>query len=100
MSSRRQEVADRVHSASLHLVRAVRKEDVAMGLTPARASALAVLVFGGPLTVGGLADAEGVRSPTMTALVTGLEADGLVRRVPSRNDARQVMVEPTPRGRR
>lgn len=71
-----------------------------MGLTPARASALSVLVFGGPRTVGGLAAAEGVRSPTMTALVSGLEADGLVRRRPARDDARQVIVEATPRGRR
>lgn len=71
-----------------------------MGLTPARASALSVLVFGGPRTVGGLAEAEGVRSPTMTALVTGLEADGLVRRRPGRDDARQVIVEPTSKGRR
>src|SRR5688500_16348221 len=100
MSRRRQEVADRLHSAALHLVRAVRAEDIAMGLTPARASALSVLVFGGPRTVGGLAAAEGVRSPTMTALVSGLEADGYVRRSPSRDDARQVIVEATAKGRR
>ena len=47
--------------------------------TPPRASrrrqlsALSVVVFGGPLTLGGLAEAEQVRSPTMTRIVTALE---------------------------
>lgn len=99
MAVDRQHVADRLHSAALHLVRAVRRVDAAMGLTPARASALSVLVFGGPTTIGALAKAEGVRSPTMTALVSGLEADCLVRRVPSPGDARRVLVEPTARAR-
>ena len=96
----RQQVADRLHSASLHLVRVVRTADAAMGLTPARASALSVLVFGGPRTIGGLARAEGVRSPTMTLLLNGLETDGLVRRKPSRGDRRTVMVEATPKARK
>lgn len=100
MSLERQEVADRLHSAALHLVRTVSAEDAAMGLTPARASALSVLVFGGARTVGGLAAAEGVRSPTMTALVSGLERDGFVRRAPGATDGRQVLVEATAKGRR
>ncbi|MGE0795788.1 MAG: MarR family winged helix-turn-helix transcriptional regulator [Acidimicrobiia bacterium] len=100
MSSERQEVADRLHSAALHLVRAVRTVDRAMGLSPARASALSVLVFGGPRTVGELAEAEGVRSPTMTALVSGLEADGFVRRVADRGDGRRVLVRATAKGSR
>ncbi len=100
MFADRQQVADRLHSASLHLVRVVRTADAAMGLTPARASALSVLVFGGPRTIGGLARAEGVRSPTMTLLLNGLETDGLVRRKPSRGDRRTVMVEATPKARK
>lgn len=100
MTAERQRVADRLHSASLHLVRTVRSADVAMGLSPARASALSVLVFGGPRTIGALAEAEGVRSPTMSLLVNGLERDGLVRRVASRDDARRVLVEPTTKARR
>lgn len=100
MSWDRQEVADRLHSAALHLVRTVRSTDSVMELSPARASALSVLVFGGPRTVGHLAEAEGVRSPTMTRLVSGLEADGLVRRRPSEEDGRFVVVEATPAARR
>lgn len=94
------EVADRLHSAALHLVRAVRVADAAMGLSPARASVMSVLVFGGPRTIGELAGAEGVRSPTMTALVNGLEADNLVRKRASGEDGRKVIVEATPAGKR
>jgi DNA-binding MarR family transcriptional regulator len=100
MSSDRQDVADRLHSAALHLVRMVRTVDAEMGLSPARASALSVLVFGGSLTVGALAEAEGVRSPTMTRLVSGLESDGLVRKSGAADDRRQVVVEATVAARR
>jgi DNA-binding MarR family transcriptional regulator len=100
MSDHRQAAADRLHSASLHLNRAVRRVDAEMGLTPARASALSVLVFGGPRTIGQLATEEGVRSPTMTALVTGLQEDGLVRRRRGPDDRRSVLVDATSRGRR
>ena len=71
-----------------------------MGLSPARSSVLSILTFGGSRTIGALAKAEGVRSPTMTSLVNGLEADGLVRRSLGHEDGRQVLVEATSRGRR
>ncbi|MFN8023713.1 MAG: MarR family transcriptional regulator [Acidimicrobiales bacterium] len=99
MTVDRQSVADRIHSASIHLVRTVAAVDGRMGLSPPRASAMSVLVFGGPRTIGQLAAAEGVRSPTMTALVNGLVADGLARRRVSTDDARSVIVEPTAKGR-
>src|SRR5436309_15784168 len=94
------EVADRLHSAAIHLLRAVRSGDVATGLSPARLSVLAVLVFGGPRTVGELAAAEQVRSPTMSRLVAGMESDGLVERRPSTDDRRVVTVTATPTGQR
>jgi DNA-binding MarR family transcriptional regulator len=93
-------VADRLHSAAVHLLRLVRREDVSSGLTPARLSALSVLVFGGPRTVGELAAAEGVRSPTMSRLVTEMEAEGLVERRASTDDRRVVVVTATGTGRR
>jgi DNA-binding MarR family transcriptional regulator len=95
-----EEVADRLHSAAIHLLRRVRRVDDASGLSPARLSALSVLVFGGPSTVGRLAAAEQVRSPTMTRLVQELEAEGLVRRIPSASDRRVVQVRATPKGKR
>lgn len=95
-----EEVADRLHSAAIHLLRLVRREDVATGLSPARLSALSVLVFGGARTVGELAAAEQVRSPTMSRLVAEMEADGFVERRPSADDGRAVVVSATAKGRR
>ena len=49
----RTEVADRLHSAAIHLLRYARKQDVLSREGPARLSALSVLVFGGgPMTLG------------------------------------------------
>jgi len=92
--------ADRLHSASIHLLRALRREDSKSGLTAPRLSALSVLVFGGPLTIGALAAAEQVRPPTMTRLVAALEAQGLVARDPDPSDGRVVRVRATPKGER
>src|ERR1051325_6842439 len=74
------ELADRLHSAALHLLRRLRREDDASGLPAPQLSALSVIVFGGPLTLGDLARAEQVRPPTITKIVAALEARGLVRR--------------------
>jgi len=93
-------VADRLHSAALHLLRRLRTEDDALGISPPRLSALSVVVFAGPIGIGALAAAEGVAAPTMTRLVDGLEKDGLVRRRPDPADARGVLVEPTATGKR
>ena len=65
--------ADQLHSASIHLLRGVRRVDAAAGLPPAQLSALSVVVFGGPLSLGALAAAEQVRPPTMTRIVDALE---------------------------
>ena len=92
--------ADRLHSAAIHLLRRAQREDAAAGVTAARLSALSVLVFAGARTVGELAEAERVRSPTMTGIVNGLERDGLVRREGDRNDGRRSRVVATAKGRR
>jgi DNA-binding MarR family transcriptional regulator len=93
-------VADRLHSAALHLLRRLRTEDDALGVSPSRLSALSVVVFAGPIGIGALAAAEGVAAPTMTRLVDGLERDGWVRRRRDPGDARGVLVEATAAGRR
>jgi DNA-binding MarR family transcriptional regulator len=93
-------IADRLHSAAIHLVRNVRASDVETGVSPARLSVLSVLVFGGERTMSELAAAEQVRLPTMSALVRGLEEDGLVRRARDPSDRRAVRVRATARGRR
>ena len=97
----RREAADRIHSAAIHLLRRVREVDAkAMGLSPARASALSVLVFGGARSLTELAEAERVTPATMSKLVTGLERAGLVRRHPDANDARAIRIESTAKARR
>ena len=99
-STQQTEVADRLHSASIHLLRRLRKVDEASGLSAARLSALSVLVFGGPSAVGALARAEQVSAPTMSRLVRGLERDGFVVREADEGDGRAVRVRATPKGRR
>ncbi len=93
-------LADRLHSAAIHLLRRVRRADEAMGLGPARASALSVLVFAGPLSLGELARAEQVQPPTMSRIVAALERQRLVRRQPDTEDGRAVRLAATAAGRR
>lgn len=100
-SQARREAADQIHSAAIHLLRRVHEVDAdAMGITPARASALSVLVFGGARSLRELASAERVTSATMSKLVTAMEDERLVRRYPDVNDARSVRIEATAKGRR
>jgi len=91
-------VADAMHSAAIHLLRGVRKEDVRAGVGPARLSVLSVLVFGGPARLSDLARIEQVRPPTMSKIVAGLEEQGLVKRRPNPRDARVAAIEATARG--
>lgn len=92
--------ADRLHSAAIRLLRTLRKQDDAGGISAPRLSALSVIVFGGPLTLGQLAAAEQVRPPTMTRIVTGLQQGGLVTRQKDRRDARLTLIAATAKGRR
>jgi DNA-binding MarR family transcriptional regulator len=94
------EVADRIHSAAIRLLRGLRRQDDKWGLSAPRLSALSVVVFGGPITLGDLARAEQVRPPTMTRLVQALEGERLVTRTPDGDDKRVVWIKATPRGRR
>ena len=91
-------MADRLHSAALHLLRRLRTEDDLLGISPPRLSALSVVVYAGPISIGELATAEGVRPPTMTRLVDALERDGLVKRKQHPDDGRTVVVRATRKG--
>jgi DNA-binding MarR family transcriptional regulator len=94
------EAADKFHSAAIHALRHVRRDDPASGLSAARLSALSVLVFGGSRTLGELAAAEHVRPATMTRIVQALEEDGLVRREAVPSDGRVVRLHATAKGER
>jgi DNA-binding MarR family transcriptional regulator len=100
MSSAKRHAASGIHSAAIHLLRRVRDEDEAMGITPSRASALSVLVFGGARSLTELAAAERVTPATMSKLVSALEREKLVRRYPAVNDARSIRIEATAKAAR
>jgi DNA-binding MarR family transcriptional regulator len=87
-----------LNSGAIHLLRGLGAVDRLAGLTPARLSALSLLVFGGPCTLGVLAAAEGVAGPTMTRIVDGLAGAGLAERRPHPQDGRAVEIAATGRG--
>jgi DNA-binding MarR family transcriptional regulator len=91
-------LADRLHSAAIHLLRRVRKQDITTGEGPARLSALSVLVFGGQKTLGELAAAEQVKPPTMSRIVSGLLRSHLVTITPDPHDARRLRIRATAKG--
>jgi DNA-binding MarR family transcriptional regulator len=93
-------VADRLHSAAIHLLRRVRKQDVATEEAPAQLSALSVLVFGGPKTLGDLAAAEQVKPPTMSRIVAGLARRRLIEIAKDPGDARRMSIRATAKGTR
>jgi DNA-binding MarR family transcriptional regulator len=93
-------VARALNSGAIHLLRSLAAVDRLAGLTPARLSALSVIVFGGPLSLGALAAAEGVAGPTMTRIVDGLAAAALAERRPDMRDGRAVMIAATAAGER
>lgn len=89
--------ADRLHSAAIHLLRRLRVRDRESGIGPAQLSALSVLVFGGPRSLGELAAAEQVRPPTMSRIVSGLERAGLLKRHAT-EDGRRMRLVATAKG--
>ena len=95
----RHQAANSLHSAAVRLLRRVRTVDPRINLDGPRASALSVVVFGGPVPVGRLAEIEQVTAPAITKTVSALEADGLVERQRSEADRRVVLVRATPAGR-
>jgi DNA-binding MarR family transcriptional regulator len=91
-------VADRLHSAAIHLLRRVRKQDEASGVGPAQLLALSVLVFSGSKTLGELAAAEQVKAPTMSRVVAGLQRNRLVSLTRDSGDARRIHICATAKG--
>ena len=93
-------LAEGLNSVAIHLVRRLRRADVALRVGPSRLSALSVLVFGGPHSLGELARTEQVTPATMSRLVSGLEADRLAVRRANLEDRRALRITATPKGRR
>ena len=93
-------LADKLHSSAIHLLRKLRREDAASGLNAPRLSALSVVVFAGPVTLGDLAAAEQVRPPTMTRIVDALAEQGLVVKRKNARDGRSTLIHATATGKK
>jgi DNA-binding MarR family transcriptional regulator len=100
MSSAKPDATEQFHHLAIALLRSMRKVDEANGLSGPRASALSVLVFRGPQSLGELAAAEGVRAPTMSRLVKAMQAEGLVESEAAKHDQRAVRIAASTKGRR
>ena len=93
------EVAARLRLAVTRLARKLRQQVVGP-LTPSQMAALAAVERLGSPTLGELAASEQVQPPSMTKMVVGLEAAGLVTRREDDTDRRVVRVALTAEGRR
>lgn len=94
------ELADLFLRASRRIHRGQKARLAPLGLTPAQARALRVIVGGGaPLRMVDLADRLGIVPRSVTTLVDALEAAGLVIRTPDPANRRSLLVLPTDEGR-
>jgi DNA-binding MarR family transcriptional regulator len=91
------ELAASLRLSATRLARRLRQEADA-GLTPSQLSALAVIENHGPLTLGALAEHERVAPPSITKVVSKLEADGLVTRTADAGDRRVARVATSEKG--
>jgi DNA-binding MarR family transcriptional regulator len=92
-----EEMAARLRLSSTRLHRALRRESGVL-LSPSQMSALAAIDTHGPITLGALAEHEGVAPPSITKVIAVLEEDGYVSRTPDPNDRRVNFVATTPQG--
>lgn len=94
------QIANAVHSLSIHLLRRARTADDKSGLTPERLSLLSVLAYAGPQSVVRLSKIEGVSSAAISRSVSSLEKLGLISRARDPDDSRAVIVRTTAKGKR
>jgi DNA-binding MarR family transcriptional regulator len=90
-------LAARLRLSATRLSRRLRSE-ADLGLTPSLLSSLAIVHLHGPLTLGELAEREGLAKPTITKVVARLEEQGLVERCIDESDRRVCRVEATDAG--
>ena len=91
------DVAAALRLSTTRLARRLRTE-AEIGLTPSLMSALAVIHVRGPLTLGALAELEGITPPTVTNIVAKLQHQGLAERVVDPDDRRVARVSVTRAG--
>jgi DNA-binding MarR family transcriptional regulator len=82
------------------LARQLNASSTGEGLTPTQASVLGLIVFRGPLSLGELADLEGLNPTMLSRVVSKLQTMGLIDRIPDPADLRSASVAATPEGAR
>src|SRR5271170_5743666 len=92
-------LAPRLRVAVTRLNRRLRTSALG-GVSPAQASALAMIERLGSPALNELASAEQVRPPSMTRVVDALESEGFVERRVDASDRRSLRVSITAAGRR
>lgn len=90
-------LAARLRLSATRLARRLRSE-AHLGISPSLLSSLAVVHLHGPMTLGELAEKEGLTKPSITKIVSRLEAQGLVERLTDESDRRVCRVETTDAG--
>ena len=85
------EIAARLRISATRLARQLRQQ-ASMGLSPSQLSVLTTIEKRGPLTLGAVAEVEQVAPPTITKVVTKLEEQQLVERLPDASDRRVTLV--------
>ena len=90
-------MAAQLRLTNTRLHRALRRESH-VDLTPSQMSALATINRLGSVTLGALAEQEGVAPPSITKIIAVLEEDGFVTRTPDPADRRVSHVSATPKG--
>ncbi|SFB85559.1 DNA-binding transcriptional regulator, MarR family [Nocardioides terrae] len=99
MASRAPEQVDALRLAVIRLERKLRKSAGSGEVTPSQYSALFALDRHGPFRLSELGRREQIGKSTVTRLVAGLEARGLVSRAVDDVDARSSIVAITDAGR-
>ena len=93
------ELVARMSLAITRVARLLRQQERARS-SPAAASALAIIVRDGPITLTELAEAEQVSRSTITKIVNKLEDQGIIDRLPDADDGRISRVRLSSGGRR
>lgn len=93
------EAVTRLRRVIGRLARLLNAAPVSENLTPTQASVLGLVAGRGPLGMTELAELEGLNPTMLSRVVSKLDAEGLIRRLPNPADQRAVHLEATEAGR-
>jgi DNA-binding MarR family transcriptional regulator len=92
------ESSARLRRVIMRLARTLNDSASAEGLSPTQASVLATVGAHGPIALAALVEFEGINPTMLSRIVTKLDGEGLIRRMPNPDDQRAALVEATEQG--